>query len=169
MTTLLAVLCVVAVGRWRRIAGLLPPRRLPSPDPVVVAGLVSVGLHAGLSLRGALATAADTLGPSAQPIRRVLREGALTGTGHALAAATGPLAGLLRRLAEAERTGAPVLATIGAFEREHEAQARARMVERARKLPIRLTVPLTLLVLPGSVLALLGPTVLELLARAIAP
>ena len=43
------------------------------------------------------------------------------------------------------------------------------MVERARKLPIRLTVPLTLLVLPGSVLALLGPTVVDLLGRAIAP
>ncbi|NND83682.1 MAG: hypothetical protein HKN46_00880 [Acidimicrobiia bacterium] len=169
MTTFMVALGLGVSLRWRHLVGLLPRRPAPTADPLAVAGLLSVGLHAGLSLRASLAATAEALGPSGEPIVRVLRESALLGAGHALGTSTGPLADLFRRLAESERTGAPLLGTLAAYEREQEAAAQALLVERARKLPVRLTIPLTLLILPGSMLALLGPTVLDLLGRAISP
>lgn len=168
MTTALALAAAVAALRWRRIAALLPRRRPAPPDPSSVAGLLSVGLHAGLSLPAAIEAAADAIGvPGSAPLDRVLRDARVAGLGHALATSTGPLADLLRRVAESERSGAPVLATLAAYERERDAAARSEHIERARSLPVRLAIPLTLLVLPGSVLALLGPTVVDLLGRTI--
>lgn len=170
MTTFLVGLGIVAIARRARLAALLPHRPPPEPDVLEVAGLLSVGLHAGLSLPAALLAASDALGPPANaPLLRVVREGRLLGIGHALATTPGVLAELFRRLADAERTGAPLLGTIGAYEREREAEARAELVARARALPVRLAIPLTLLILPGAVLALLGPTVVDLLPAALTP
>jgi hypothetical protein len=44
------------------------------------------------------------------------------------------------------------------------AAERSRRLERARSLPVRLIIPITLLVLPGMVLLLYAPSLLRLFA-----
>ncbi len=170
MTTVVALLLVVALPRWTSVLGSRRRSTSSQPDLGEIAGLLSVGLHGGLSLTGALAATAAALDPgTADAIRLILRSAQITGLREALLHAPDPLGPLTRRLAESERTGAPLIATLDAFAREQAAASHARVVERARALPVRLTIPLTLLILPGSVLALVGPTVVDLLGQALAP
>ena len=168
--TVLTLLLVVALPRWVSTSGTGRPSKTPHPDLGEIAGLLSVGLHGGLSLTGALTATAEALGPhTGNAIRLLLRSARISGLRDALLNAPDPLGPLTRRLAESERTGAPLIATLDAFEREQAATSHATVVERARALPVRLTIPLTLLILPGSVLALVGPTVVDLLGQALAP
>ncbi len=68
-------------------------------------------------------------------------------------------------LAAASASGAPALPALqahldAATHRRHHAE-----IEAVRRLPIRLLVPLTLLVLPGFVLMTVAPVVVDSLAR----
>ena len=50
----------------------------------------------------------------------------------------------------------------------HEAK-RSRALQSARQLPVKLVIPLTLLMLPGFLLLAIGPTVLTSVARLLGP
>ena len=77
--------------------------------------------------------------------------------------------GLRKRLGEAAASGAPLEPAIRAYidgERRHR---HTGAIERARRLPVRLMIPMTLLVLPGFVVMVYGPAVVALVADLIGP
>jgi pilus assembly protein TadC len=87
------------------------------------------------------------------------------GAAAALATHDGPLSGVSRALATAASSGAPAIATLQAYLDVESHRRHAAAVEAARKLPVRMLVPLTLLVLPGFVLVTVAPLVIDSLAR----
>jgi len=128
--------------------------------------MLLIGLSAGLSLAAAMQMAADELGgETAVELRKVLRRARIEGLTAALATADGACMRLLHRLARSHRTGAPTVGTIAAFIEEDRTTQRAEVLERLRRLPVTLTVPLALLILPGFVLLTLGPTVANIVTQ----
>ena len=172
-----AVAIVMALGllidpsRARPFRALLSraPRRHPqiTPGDVVLLGdLVVLGLLAGMTFPVALAASAEHVdGVLAGAIRRHVRTGRLDGSSAGCADASGPLAALLTLARRAAVTGAPMVSTIAGFTAEARNAARTRALEDARRLSVRLLFPLALLILPGFVLLVAGPVVLEGLAR----
>ena len=153
----------VAVGRVRsaRIAARGAPGRR-----ALAADVVALGLTAGLPIRAALETAARRCGPPiSDEIGEVLRTADRTGLGPALADATGESGRMLRLAARASATGAPLAAAVTAYAAEERHAAHTSAVEAARRLPVRLLLPLALLVLPGFVVLVLGPVLVDSLAR----
>ena len=135
-------------------------------DVVLLADLVALGLSAGLSLRSALERSAPRLGPGiGSEIQGVLRSADRSGLAASLAVADGATGRLLGLAARASTTGAPLAPAVAAYSAEERHAAHARAAEAARKLPVRLLVPLALLVLPGFMVLVLGPVIVDSLAR----
>lgn len=169
MTTLLALLAIVG---GRHAARRLPHQRhgrppgIGSGDIVLLSDLIVLGLLAGMPFAAALSVSARHVHPSlGDEIRRVMRCARVDGTAVTFASAKGPLARLLALAARAVSTGAPLAAAVAAFADEARNAERARAVADARRLAVRLLFPLTLLILPGFVVLVAGPVVLESLAR----
>lgn len=167
------ILIVTGAGVWlasHRVSWRRRPAVAQPCDVGVVARLVLVGLTSGLTLGGALEAAARELGgPTLRLLDDVLRRSRVVGLAAAIADDDSPYRRFLQRLARAHLTGARLDGTVLAFIEEHRAGERATTLERLRRLPVTLTVPLALLILPGFVLLTLGPTVAsvvqELLGR----
>ncbi|NNC90861.1 MAG: hypothetical protein HKN80_00075, partial [Acidimicrobiia bacterium] len=135
-----------------------------------LAEMVGLALSAGLTLSRALHTAAPLIHPVLQrEVGRVLRQAARVGLGNALAAATGHGRRFFGSVAHAVVTGAPLAPAVDSFVRETTAERRVVRQEAARRLPVRLMLPLALLILPGFVLLTVGPTVLAALERFVLP
>ena len=128
--------------------------------------LVALGLAGGLSLAAAHRVALSHSAPEARAALGLLEQSMRDrGTRQALIDDDGPMAGASQVLAAAAASGAPALPALeGHLETESHRRHTAR-VEAARTLPVRLLLPLTLLVLPGFVLLTVGPTVVGSLAR----
>jgi type II secretory pathway component PulF len=141
------------------------PRPRPQPDAVVVAARLLVLVGAGLPLVAALEAAAGSEPEVAELVRRSRR----LGTVGALTGAGGPLAPLLRRLADAASSGSPLEPTIRAFIEGERRRRHTRAVERARRLPVQLMIPMTLLVLPGFVVMVYGPAMIDMVLRLVGP
>lgn len=156
---------VGVLGRRRRRASAQPASGLQ-----VLAGTLVVGAAAGLSLQTSLKGACGVVDSQQRSqIERVLRDSHQMGLGAALAAAEGSAAPLFGRLARAQVTGAPLIATVAAFAAEDRAHRRARGVEAARRLPVKLTIPLALLVLPGFLLLTAAPAAVGSIQRLLGP
>lgn len=135
-------------------------------DVGLLAELVSLGLSAGLSLRLAMTAAIDYVHPVLRTeVVALLHRASQVGLAAALAAAEGHGQRLYLVTARAVATGAPLGSAVDAFARELAAEAHARQVAAAHRLPVRLMVPLALLILPGFVLLTVGPAVLAALDR----
>jgi len=135
-------------------------------DVVLLSDLLALGLGAGLSLPLALDEAASAVDPVlAGEVRRLRRSMDRLGVAAALAAASGRGERLYRLTARAAATGAPLTAAVEAFGAECRHAEHSRRLEAARRLPVRLLLPLALLILPGFVVLVVGPAVLESLAR----
>jgi hypothetical protein len=128
-------------------------RRTVEIDVVGVATLLLVRVGAGMPLIPALAAAAG----DDPEIEAVARRSRRIGSAAALASASGPLAPLLRGLADAAISGAPPEPAIRSFLDSERRRRHTSAIERARRLPVRLMIPMTLLVLPGFVLMVYGP------------
>jgi pilus assembly protein TadC len=87
------------------------------------------------------------------------------GAAAGLAAAQGWGERLYRLMGRAAATGAPLVGAVEAFALEGRHAEHSRRLEAARRLPVRLVVPLALLILPGFVVLVLGPALMESLAR----
>ncbi len=136
----------------------------------LVAQLVFIGLTAGLSLEGALAAAEANIGGRLSlELRSALRAGRQRGLGVALGSSRGESAPLLRLLAGAHVSGAPLAATVATFLAQARETRKAQALEGARKLPVKLLVPLSLLILPGFVLITIGPSIYEAIERTLGP
>jgi Type II secretion system (T2SS), protein F len=157
----LGMVAVAAVVRRARRAGPRPPG---PADMVGVARILAVAMAGGANLVGGFELASQLATPGLRPeIGGLLRRARTQGMAVALASSTGRLSPLATRLARAQLTGAllgPVLDTFIATTEEEE---RARVLERIRTLPVRLMIPLALLLLPGFVLVVVAPGVVETL------
>jgi tight adherence protein B len=160
---LLALAFGVFLIRWARRAR--SHRRAESnatADVIVCARTLLVGLAAGLPLAAALELTTTQVGEVVgAELARVLRSARRHGVAAALAASEGRLTrSLLSRLALAQASGAPMSDAVAAFLSESRATRRTAALEKVRRLPVSLMVPLGLLILPGFVVLFVGPIVL---------
>jgi hypothetical protein len=154
---------VVAVAR-RPAARSARARQ--SEVPVLVE-LVAVSVSAGATPRMALEVAAEAAGPCRAALVGVLGEALGKGFGAALEAGArrhAELARLLRTLAAADASGAPLADSLVRLGRSSRLAARREAERRARTVPVRLLIPLVVLVLPAFALLTVVPTVLGGLA-----
>ena len=146
-------------------AGVLlhSPRRpkAPTEPPLrLVLTLLAVEIGAGQSVLGALQNAAKAL-PDHLNLSRAARVATVSGLSAAVQAG-GQLSPVLAQLARAQRSGASLAATLERLIDEDLATERGRRLAKARTLPTRLLLPLTLLMLPGLVLLLYAPSLMAL-------
>lgn len=135
-----------------------------APSDLATAGrILLVGLTGGLALPSAVEMAVAEVGPLvANELIAVLRAARREGMAAALAASSGPLTRpLFSRLALAQASGAPMTEAVAAFLAEIRAIRRAEALEKARRLPVTLMIPLGLLILPGFIVLFVGPIVVN--------
>ncbi|MEE9297968.1 MAG: hypothetical protein V3V29_02890 [Acidimicrobiia bacterium] len=155
-----------ALHRFRAAARQMAATRRAEVDAVEAAELVALGLAGGLSITASHHAALEHASPAVRPsleeligqIDRVGGHAALVEDAGAMRASSAVLAGTVA-------SGAPALPALEAHLRAEYHRRHAAEVEAARRLPVRLLVPLTLLVLPGFVLITVGPTIVDSLAR----
>lgn len=155
-----------AVVRFRSAAARSRADAGAAEGILEAAELIGLGLAGGLSVPASVRLALDH-GPStvAPHLGRLIGEIDRRGVVPALARDRGPTAAVSSVLVTATASGAPVLPALEAHLRQEHHRRHTASVEAARRLPIRLLVPLTLLVLPGFVLITVGPAVVDSLAR----
>ncbi len=102
-------------------------------------------------------------------ISSLLRRSARLGMAEALRGHEGRLGRLTLLLARAHVTGASISDAVQTFVNERRDDERAADLEAARKLPVKLTIPLALLILPGFVVLTVGPSVLDAARRLLGP
>ncbi|HUO45267.1 MAG TPA: type II secretion system F family protein [Acidimicrobiia bacterium] len=151
----------VLIQHRRRLAPLRRAQQQAGADVVNSARTILVALTAGLPLPAAIAMAAEEAGPLvASELEHVLRGARRHGTAAALAASEGRWTrSLLSRLARAQTSGAPMSEAVAAYLTETQATRRAEAMERVRRLPVTLMIPLGLLILPGFIVLFVGPIV----------
>ncbi|MDE0673510.1 MAG: type II secretion system F family protein [Acidimicrobiia bacterium] len=139
----------------------------PGDEDIIAFGrLLVVPLTGGMSLANALTMASQEAHPQLRAeVARLLRRSRQEGMATALAASGGLLGELFRRMAGAHSSGtSPVRAVLTHVENLHS-QVRTESLSRIRSLPVTLAVPLTLLIVPGFLLVLVGPSVVSRLAE----
>ena len=139
-------------------------------DVAVLARGMYVAVSAGLSVTAALSVASIGLSRVIEEeVRALIRAARREGMALALAEAPGRCGKLFGLLARAQSTGASVADAIAGYVDEQRESHRLEVTEAARRLPIKLTVPLALLILPGFVVLTVGPSVLESAQRLLSP
>lgn len=139
----------------------LRQRRVRDADTRLVLLLLLVEIRSGASVLAALQRVSAAL-PGHGDLRRVSRMATIFGLTAALDSA-GALRGLVAQLARAQRSGAPLADTLRRLLEQDLAEDRSRRLAKARSLPVRLMVPVALLMLPGLVLLLYAPSLLSVL------
>ena len=161
---------IVVAGLPGAVLGALTPvvyqhlNDRPPADPPnrLVLLLLLVELRSGLSVLAALKSVSDRL-PDHRNLRRVARVASVSGLTVSIAYAGEQLRPTVAQLARAQRSGAPLAQTVRRLIDQDMAAERTRRLARARALPVRLMIPLTLLMLPGLVLLLYAPSFFGLL------
>ena len=162
---------VVAIVRVvTRLRAVRRDREGAARDVAILAELVGLGLTAGLTLARSLDAARSFVHPDlSREVEELLRRSVRDGLGQALATADGHGRRLYAGAARAVVTGAPLAPAVDAFVRDAVGEQHAAELESARRLPVRLMLPLALLILPGFVLLTVGPAVLAALDRFVLP
>lgn len=146
---------VLALPRIRR-------RRPGQPSSRLVLLLLIVELRSGLSVLAALQEVSAAL-PGHHDLRRVARVATVSGLTTAIPHAGPSLRPVIAQLARAQRSGASLDSAARRMLEQDLARERSARLARARSLPVRLMLPVTLLMLPGLVLLLYAPALLRLL------
>lgn len=149
------LIAVLAPSVWRRV------RSRPSPPPSMnlVMLLLLVELRSGRSVLASLISVAETLS-GYESLRKVARVALVAGLAAAVPHADEVLRPVIAQLARAQRSGASLSGAMRRMIDNGLAEERSRKIARARALPVRLMVPVTLLMLPGLVLLLYAPSLL---------
>ena len=137
-------------------------RREPSPPVRLVLMLLLIELRSGRSVLGSLQAVGAALS-GWRELTMVVRVATVSGLTHAVEHAGDMLRPVIVQLARAQRSGAPLGDTVRRALERDLAEERARKLARARALPVKLMVPVALLMLPGLVLMIYGPSLLEAL------
>lgn len=176
VTVLNPVLGILVLGgmlfvvRWRALAAARWVAARTAEDAITLAELTALGLTAGLTFPAALAAAHPHVGAELQEeVDALLRHSRRHGLAHALSAGQGHARPLYVAAARAVSTGAPLAASVALHVREARADAQSARLARARRLPVRLMLPLALLILPGFILVAIGPAVLSAFDRIALP
>lgn len=143
------------------LAVLVPRRRPTVHETRLVLVVLLVEMRSGVSILAALQAAADLL-PHHPGLRKAARLATVSGLVSAIPAADGPLRPVLAQLARAQISGSSISGTLRSLLDQDLARERAERIARARSLPVRLMIPVTLLMLPGLVLILYAPSLLRL-------
>lgn len=153
------------VLRGRRLA-----RRRAEDEIELLTHSMLIGLSGGLSPASALLLARETLESQLRDeVDQVLRRSVQEGLAAALLNSRGVAGRLFRQVGAAQLSGAPLGLALAALATEQRAAARAAAVERARRLPVKMVLPLTLLMLPGLLILMVGPLVLPSMVRLLGP
>lgn len=134
-------------------------RKRPDPSIRLVLLLLLVELRSGLSVLASLIAVSDSI-PGYRNLRTVARIAQVAGLTDALPYAEGRLRPVVAQLSRAQKTGASLTGAVRRMLDEDLAADRARRIARARTLPVRLMIPVTLLMLPGLVLFIYAPSLL---------
>lgn len=140
---------------WARLAR----RRVPATPVTLVLLLLLVGLRSGLSVLAALTQVSDSI-PRYASLRTVTRVAMVTGLVSAIPYGDDSLRPVVAQLARAQRSGASLSGAVRRMLETELAADRSRRIARARTLPVRLMVPVTLLMLPGLILLIYAPSLL---------
>ena len=157
------VLSLLILSTYRHL-----PRRIPTNNLRPVLMVLLVELRGGRSVLASLQAAAARF-PDDERLTRPVRIAAVTGLAAAVDESRGSMRQLLAQLARAQVSGASAADAVRRFLESDIARERARRLARMRVLPVRLMVPLTLLILPGVVVLSYGPTILSLLEGLVVP
>ena len=154
------------IGKWRRRLRALRVTSPSTADVEAVATLMVLGLDAGMTAATALAWTRPLAHPVlAAEVAQVIRRASLEGLSSGLRSTSGHLAGLLGSIALAVETGASLSPVLEAHRDQLAADTKAVADARLRRLPIKLAFPLALLMLPGLVLIVAVPALIEALGR----
>lgn len=164
-----ASLGVMVAGPFGAIGGALLPlvwtrlttKREPDTPVTLVLLLLLVGLRSGLSVLAALTEASQAL-PGYTSLRTVSRVASVSGLVSAMPFADGRLRPVVAQLARAQRSGASLSGSVRRMLESELAEDRSRRIARARTLPVRLMIPVTLLMLPGLILLVYAPSLLTM-------
>lgn len=134
----------------------------PDPDPAsrVVMMLLLVELRSGRSVLAALQSVAARL-PEYEALRRVSRVATVSGLLSSMPECDDSLRPIVAQMARAQRSGAPLSSAMRRLLDQDLARYRAASLARARALPVKLMIPVTLLMLPGLVLLLYVPDLIR--------
>lgn len=142
---------------WARTRAQRPS---PDPEPRVVMLLLLVELRSGRSVLAALQSVAARL-PDYEALRRVARVATVSGLVSSIPECDENLRPVVAQLARAQRSGAPLSSAVRRLLDQDLARHRTASLARARALPVKLMIPVTLLMLPGLVLLLYVPDLLR--------
>lgn len=156
---LIAEVMLTLRRRWRS-----GPRE--SMRPVML--LLLVELRSGSSALGALQAAARAF-PERTDLVRCARVATVSGLTEAVATTQGEVRSVFSQLARAQRSGASLSDTVRSMIAADIAAEKTRRIARARTLPVRLMIPMSLLVLPGLVLLFYAPSLLLLFEQLSGP
>lgn len=138
------------------------PRPAAVEDVIRFGRLLVVPLTGGVSLSNSLMLAAQQAHPQLRAeVSQTLRQGRQTGLARSMAGSGGRLGELFGRIAGAHASGSSVVRAVTTHVDNLQYQARMEALSRVRSLPVTLSVPLTLLIVPGFLLTLVGPAVVS--------
>ena len=145
---------------WRR-------RRVANtPELAEVCDLTAICLTGGLNIATSLHIAAATSGGViAGELEHILAVARIDGIGQAMAVARGEGDRLYQAVSRAGASGGPMLLAVRTLTDELWNEHAAAAVERARRLPVAMLLPLTLLILPGFLLLAIAPAVMDAFSR----
>lgn len=152
-----AVLGACAPVAWKWIAAR------PEPDPPVtlILLLLLVELRSGVSVLAALIEVANAL-PGYRNLSVVSRVARVSGLVASLSSADDHLRPLVSQLARAQRSGASLAGVVLRMLESELAAEKASRIARARALPVKLMIPVTLLMLPGLIVFMYAPSLLAM-------
>ena len=158
---------VLVAGPWGGLAGAVAPiawdrltrPRHPETPIALVLLLLLVELRSGLSVLAALIEVSAAI-PRYQSLRIVARVARVSGLVASVPYADDRLRPVVAQLARAQRSGASLSGAVRRMLESELAADRSRRIARARTLPVRLMIPVTLLMLPGLILLLYAPSLL---------
>jgi pilus assembly protein TadC len=137
--------------------------RKPVAGPIrPVLLMLLVELRSGYSVLAALQSVATRF-PHHRELRAVATMATVAGLDRAVDVSNGEVRVLMAHLTRASARGASAADAVRRMLDSDVAREKAQRLNRARALPVRLMVPLALLVLPGVVLLAYGPILVSLI------
>lgn len=136
-------------------------KRVKPPVTRLVLLLLLVELRSGLSVLAALQHVSASL-PDHKDLRRVSRVATVSGLTASISHGGPDLRQVVAQLARSQRSGGSLSSTVRHLLEQDLAEERTRRLAKARSLPVRLMLPVTLLMLPGLVLMLYAPSLIGL-------
>lgn len=162
----LAALVLATGSRRRRPKRPRYRSQAATGDLVALVTLLALGLDAGMTPAAAIDWARPYTHPAlGTALATVTRRARLDGLATGLRSAVGFGSDLFASLARAVETGAALAPVLDAYQERLHADAHAAAEARLRRLPVKLVFPLALLMLPGLVLMVSGPALIDVFGR----